>query len=72
MPAQLSINPETGELVGRNTTDLYTADEIAAIRIPCPRCAAPATVDRLSARKFSADGAGRYYVGRIRHGCRCW
>ncbi|NMO57504.1 hypothetical protein HH310_40835 [Actinoplanes sp. TBRC 11911] len=72
MPARITVDPDTGNLVGQNTTDLYTYAEVRAIRPACPRCGTAVTIQPMDSNSMENRGERRYYVGRHTFNCQCW
>lgn len=70
---QISIDPDSGVLVGQTTDQKYTWQEVAGLRLACPRCGTRVTVAPMDSDSHELGAElRRYYVGRHTFNCRCY
>lgn len=69
----ITIDPDTGNLIGQTTDILYTREEISRMRPRCPHCGIAARIQPMDSNSSELGGnPRRFYPGRHDFGCRCF
>ena len=70
---QISVDPETGNLIGVDGATPRTRAEIRQINPPCPRCGTPISVIARPVDRFEGSMPTQLYqFGRHEFHCNCW